>query len=95
MALLAALMRKTRGLRRLGAAAIDLAYTANGVFDSFFEVQLSPWDVAAGALLVQEAGGKVSDFSGDEDFIFGGEILATGARIHTEMLEDVQVHFKE
>jgi len=95
MALLAALMRKTRGLRRLGAAAIDLAYTANGVFDSFFEVQLSPWDVAAGALLVQEAGGKVSDFSGGNDFIFGGEILATGAGLHTEMLEDVQAYFKQ
>ena len=70
------LMKETKGLRRMGSAAIDLAYTACGRFDAFFELNLSPWDVAAGAYIIQQAGGNVTDFSGGSDYVFGNSILA-------------------
>ena len=70
------LMKHTHGLRRLGSAAVDLAWVACGRFDSFYEYSLNAWDVAAGALIVKEAGGKVSDFSGKNNFLFGKEITA-------------------
>ena len=70
-------MTNSRGIRRLGSAAADLAYVACGRFDAFWEYSLKPWDVAAGALLVIEAGGKVSDYKGGSDYLFGREILAT------------------
>lgn len=92
MQMLEAFMRSTRGIRRLGSAALDLAYTAAGRFDGFFESNLSPWDVAAGALLVQEAGGTVSDYKGGDDFVFGRTILAAGQAIHGQMLEVIQQH---
>ncbi|MFM6948141.1 MAG: inositol monophosphatase family protein [Aquirufa sp.] len=76
--LLKKLMRKSHGLRRMGAAAIDLAYTACGRFEGFFEANLKPWDVAAGKILIEEAGGVVSNFSGGEDVIFKGEIIGAG-----------------
>jgi myo-inositol-1(or 4)-monophosphatase len=79
------LMKSTKGLRRIGSAAIDLAYTACGRFDAFFELNLSPWDVAAGAYIVKQAGGKVSDFKGDNDYVFGNTILATSELSYTEM----------
>ncbi|MCM2321981.1 MAG: inositol monophosphatase [Oligoflexia bacterium] len=72
----------SRAVRRPGSAALDLAYTARGVFDGFWERRLSPWDVAAGALLVEEAGGKVTDFHGKAFHIAGQEILATNRRLH-------------
>ncbi|MEN3040027.1 MAG: inositol monophosphatase family protein [Bacteroidia bacterium] len=75
-------MRRFGGLRRLGSAALDLAYVAAGRLDVFFEMDLNPWDVAAGALLVSEAGGLVTDFSGGNDFLFGGRILAGGPWAH-------------
>jgi myo-inositol-1(or 4)-monophosphatase len=78
------LMQHSRGVRRLGSAAADLAYVAAGRFDGFYEYGLSPWDVAAGALLVQNAGGKVSDFGGGENYIFGKEIIATNSLIYNE-----------
>jgi len=78
------LMQHSRGIRRLGSAAADLAYVAAGRFDGFYEYGLSPWDVAAGVLLVQNAGGKVSDFSGGDNVIFGKEIIATNTPIHSE-----------
>ncbi|MDX1903128.1 MAG: inositol monophosphatase family protein [Thermonemataceae bacterium] len=81
------LMQKTQGLRRLGSAAVDLAYVACGRFEAFFEFNLKPWDVAAGALLVQEAGGKVGKFDASEDFVFGKEILAAESNIFLEMQE--------
>lgn len=71
-----------RAIRRPGSAALDLAYTARGVFDGFWERNLAPWDVAAGLLLVEEAGGKVTDFSGNEFKIDGREILATNTKLH-------------
>ena len=76
------------GLRRMGAASLDLAYTACGRLDGFWELHLEPWDVAAGTLLVREAGGRVSDFRGAEDLdsiLQGRNIVASNGRIHDEM----------
>ena len=87
LTLLQQLMKSTRGLRRYGAAAVDLAYVSCGRFDSFFEYGLSSWDVAAGILLVQEAGGKVSDFTGGNDYLFGGRLLAAAPGVFEQMLE--------
>ncbi len=84
--LLKTLFEKTRGVRRLGSAATDLAYVACGRFDAFFEYGLNAWDVAAGALLVQEAGGKVSDYTGGENYFFGGEIMAGSKGLYAEVL---------
>ncbi|PTN04349.1 inositol monophosphatase family protein [Mangrovibacterium marinum] len=72
-------MIETRGMRRMGSAAVDLAYVACGRFDGFFEHALHAWDVAAGVLLVQEAGGKVSDFKGGDNYLFGKELVAANA----------------
>lgn len=88
-------MKNTRGLRRLGSAAVDLAYVACGRFEGFYEYGLRAWDVAAGAFLVSEAGGKVSDFSGKNDYIFGKEIIATNTPIFNEFLDVVKKHFKK
>lgn len=74
-------MTQARGVRRLGSAAADLAYVACGRFDAFWEYDLKPWDVAAGALLVTEAGGKVTDYKGGSDYLFGREIVATNGII--------------
>lgn len=88
-------MNFTRGVRRLGAAAVDLAYVAAGRFDCFFEYGLSPWDVAAGAKIVINAGGKVADFKGGDDFIFGREMLATNTHLHDQFLELTKQHFDQ
>ncbi len=79
-------MRRSRGVRRPGSAAIDLAYVAAGRFDGFFETGLQPWDVAAGTLLVQEAGGRVTAYRREPDPVFDQQILATNGAIHAEML---------
>jgi myo-inositol-1(or 4)-monophosphatase len=79
----------THGVRRLGSAATDLAYVACGRFDGFYEYNLSPWDVAAGVLIVKQAGGKVTDFSGGDNFIFGREIVAGNKDIFEGFLQDV------
>lgn len=84
------LMKRTKGLRRMGSAAIDLAYTACGRFDAFFELNLSPWDVAAGAYIVQQAGGHVSDFKGGTTHVFGNTILASSEVSYTEMKETLK-----
>ena len=78
------LMRNSHGIRRLGSAATDLAYVACGRFEAFYEYSLQPWDVAAGTLIVQQAGGKVSDFSGKKNYIFGKEIIATNSLVYNE-----------
>lgn len=83
-------MRNSHGLRRLGSAATDLAYVACGRFDAFYEYSLSPWDVAAGAFIVKQAGGKVSDFNGGDDYLFGREIIAANSPIYQEFLADVK-----
>lgn len=80
-------MENSHGVRRPGSAATDLAYVACGRFDGFFEYGLSPWDVAAGAFLIQQAGGKVSDFKGGGDYIFGKEIVAGNANNYRELHE--------
>ncbi|WP_299463648.1 inositol monophosphatase family protein [uncultured Microscilla sp.] len=87
-------MQNTHGLRRMGSAAVDLAYVACGRFEGFFEYNLKPWDVAAGACLVQEAGGTVTNFSGGDDSVFKGEIVASGAG-HSQMLEIIQQHWQK
>jgi len=70
-----ALLPKTAGIRRSGAAAFDLAYVSAGRLDGFWEFGLKPWDVAAGALLIREAGGLVSDFDGGQDFLTNGNVV--------------------
>ena len=87
--LLRELMRSSHGLRRMGAAAIDLAYTACGRFEGFFEANLKPWDVAAGKIIIEEAGGIVTNFAGGQDVIFTGEIIGAGP-IFTEFLGTLQ-----
>lgn len=87
-------MRNTQGLRRLGSAAVDLAYVACGRFEGFYEYGLNAWDVAAGVFLVQEAGGTVGDFQGGDNCIFGKEIIATNAMVFDEFLEEVKMAFQ-
>jgi myo-inositol-1(or 4)-monophosphatase len=82
-------LEQTHGIRRLGSAAIDLAYVACGRMDGFFEYNLNAWDVAAGTLIVQQAGGTVSDFRGGANFLHGGQLIAAGA-VHPQMLEIIQ-----
>jgi len=82
-------LEKTHGIRRLGSAAIDLAYVASGRLDGFFEYSLKPWDVAGGAFLVQQAGGQVTDFLGGTNYLHGGELCAGGI-VHPEMLKVIQ-----
>lgn len=79
------LIRVARAVRRCGSAALDLAYVACGRFDGFWELHLSPWDVAAGAALIREAGGLVTDFDGGEDWLFGRSIVAANAALHTDL----------
>jgi len=79
--------RNSQGVRRLGSAALDLCYTACGRLDGFWEFDLNPWDVAAGALIVSEAGGKLSDFSGKDFSIYDRQVLATNGIIESKMLE--------
>ncbi len=86
-------LKDTAGLRRPGSASLDLAYTACGRFDGFFEYNLKKWDIAAGALIVREAGGMVTDFKGDNGFLESGNIIATNSKIHSWLLEKVQQHF--
>lgn len=87
------LMHNSRGVRRIGSAAIDLAYVACGRFEAFYEYSLNPWDVAAGALIVKEAGGSVTDFQGGEDYLFGREIIASNKHMEAELLEKIKGSF--
>jgi myo-inositol-1(or 4)-monophosphatase len=82
-----AFTREARGIRRLGSAAIDFCYIANGVFDGFWEVHLKPWDLCAGTLIVEEAGGLVTDFDGSQINIFSKIILASNGKVHDAMIE--------
>ena len=82
-------MKNARGVRRLGSAATDLAYVACGRFDAFWEYDLKPWDVAAGAVIVSEAGGIVTDYSGGNNFLFGKEIVATNGLLDELILEKI------
>jgi myo-inositol-1(or 4)-monophosphatase len=86
---------EARAIRRCGAAALDLAYTAAGVFDGFFEFRLSPWDVAAGALLIEEAGGVITDLDGGDGWLEGGNILAGVPGVQRRLLEIARRHTNE
>lgn len=90
LAALKSMMQKTHGLRRFGSAATDLCYVAAGRIEGFFEYNLNSYDVAAGALIVQEAGGIVTDFSGGDNFVFGREIIASNRNIHDDFAEELQ-----
>jgi len=92
MALLELLMQKTHGIRRMGAAAVDLAYVAAGRFDGFYEYNLNSWDMAAGVLLIKEAGGTVTDFNGGDNYLFGGDIVAASGG-HTELVATIMEYF--
>jgi len=87
-------MTDARGVRRLGSAATDLAYVACGRFECFFEYDLKPWDVAAGALIIKEAGGVVSDFSGGDNYLFSGEIIASNKALAPLFLEKTMEFMK-
>ncbi|MCD6219349.1 inositol monophosphatase [Candidatus Calescamantes bacterium] len=84
------LLNKAGSLRRLGSAALDLAYVACGRLDCFWEIGLNPWDISAGVLLVREAGGKVTDLSGEENFEEKREILASNSLLHGIVLKEIQ-----
>ena len=86
------MVNHSHGLRRLGSAAVDLCYVACGRFEAYFEFNIHIWDIAAGILLVQEAGGKVTDYSGGDDYLHGKELLAAGA-IHGEALEIIKKYW--
>jgi myo-inositol-1(or 4)-monophosphatase len=85
--LFASVLPKARGVRRFGAAALDLAYVACGRFDGYFELGLYPWDVAAGILLVQESGGQVTNLGGDAPRVDDRQILAANPAVHRELLQ--------
>jgi myo-inositol-1(or 4)-monophosphatase len=87
-------LRNTHGLRRLGSAAADLAYVACGRFEGFYEYGLNPWDVGGGAIIVKEAGGSVTDFKGENNFLFGEEIIATNGKIAKEFTDVIKAKFK-
>jgi myo-inositol-1(or 4)-monophosphatase len=83
-------MQQTAGVRRPGAASLDLCYVAAGYYDAFFETGLSPWDVAAGSLIVSEAGGLVGNFTGDSDFLHQREVLAGSPKIYAQLVPLLQ-----
>ncbi|HLA74901.1 MAG TPA: inositol-1-monophosphatase [Gammaproteobacteria bacterium] len=87
-----ALFPMTAGIRRAGSAALDLAYVAAGRLDGFWEIGLSEWDMAAGILIIQEAGGMVSDFSGGNDYLETGNVVAGTPRVYKAMLETIAPH---
>jgi len=74
-------------LRRPGAAALDLAYVAAGYYDGFFEIGLNAWDVAAGSLLVLEAGGLIGDLAGEGDYLYGGQVIAATPKVFAQMVQ--------
>ena len=86
LAMMKTMITHTAGLRRPGAAALDLAYVAAGFYDGFWEVGLNPWDVAAGSLLVLEAGGLIGDLDVDSDYLFGGQVIAANPKIFAQMV---------
>jgi myo-inositol-1(or 4)-monophosphatase len=95
MAMLKSMIQKTTGIRRPGSAALDLAYVAAGYTDGFFEINLSTWDIAAGGLLVQEAGGMVGDFEGNESWLKTGNIVAANPKVFAQMLHVLAPHLTE
>lgn len=95
LGMMQALIPGSAGIRRAGSAALDLAYVAAGRFDGFWEYDLNQWDMAAGILLVEEAGGLVSDFKGGFDYLASGNIIAASPRLFKEMLKIIKPRFRE
>lgn len=95
LAMLKDMIKNTTGIRRPGSAALDLAYVAAGFTDGFFEINLSTWDIAAGGLLVQEAGGMVGDFEGNESWLNTGNIVAANAKVFSQMLQVLSPHLTD
>lgn len=93
MQLFTEMMQKCHGLRRIGSAAVDLAYVACGRFDAYFEYNLNSYDVAAGAYLVQQAGGIISNFAGGDEFIETRELLASNGKVTDEILQTIKKYF--
>ncbi len=93
LALLKNLMQNTHGIRRPGAASYDLCCLACGRFEGFFESGLSAWDVAAGSLIIKEAGGIVTDWNNEQDWLFGKTIVAGNAKMHEELMREIQKYF--
>jgi len=89
------IQQQTAGIRRMGAASLDLAYVAAGRMDGFWEMKLKPWDIAAGILLIQEAGGFVSDFNGGNQMLDSGNIVAASSKVFKQLLPIVSKHLKE
>lgn len=83
------------GIRRTGSAALDLAYVATGRLDGFWEFGLAPWDIAAGSLLVQEAGGLISDIDGSENYLTTGNVVAGSAKVFKTLLQQIQASFRK
>jgi myo-inositol-1(or 4)-monophosphatase len=81
------MIQHTAGLRRPGAAALDLAYVAAGFYDGFFEIGLNAWDVAAGSLLVLEAGGLIGDLSGEGNYLYGGQVIAAAPKVFAQIVQ--------
>lgn len=84
-------MKHSHGIRRLGSAATDLVYLASGRFEGFYEYGLNPWDVAAAALIIRQAGGRVCDFNGGENWLFGREIVAANQNVFDEFREIIRI----
>jgi myo-inositol-1(or 4)-monophosphatase len=87
-------IKNTHGVRRLGSAALDLAWVAAGRFESFYEYGLSPWDVAAGAFIVKQAGGEVTDFSGGDSYLFGHQLISSNKILHAELMSVINEYLK-
>lgn len=87
--------RRSKAIRRCGSAALDLAYTAAGVYDGFFEFRLSPWDIGAGIVLIEEAGGVVTDLDGGTGYFRGGNVVAGGREVQRELREAAARHARE
>ncbi len=95
LAILEQLMQRSRGIRRLGSAAIDMAYVACGRFDSYFEFNINSYDIAAGVAVLLEAGGSISDFYGGQDYLFGRSVIASSTpAIHDELLSLIKTYWK-
>ncbi|MDS4068879.1 MAG: inositol monophosphatase family protein, partial [Candidatus Competibacter sp.] len=89
------LFGKCMEIRRAGAASLDLSYVASGRLDGFWEIGLKEWDIAAGALIVQEAGGLVSDFGGGNDFMKSGNIVAGNPKVFKALLQEMQPNLRK
>ena len=92
---LSAIFMEVSGIRRTGSAALDLAYVACGRFDGFWELKLSPWDIAAGSIIIEEAGGKITDVEGKNNHIRTGDVIASNVIIHDFLLNKIQKFFPE